>query len=422
MDSTAYNESTKSGQRFHEEVNTVENYHTIIEAIKSGRSRDLSFEPKAETIPEKMPAIIVGSGPSLDHSIKFLKNWKGGIFCSTSQVKTLMYHGIEPTHIVALDIFSMWSEVEGFDWAKTRTKLITHPGVHSSLVTKWPNEILLYVQSDGKSDSFHCMQKRMYSYREGDLRFPTFHYYIISEIPVFACSPPAQIISAQLLGYGTLFLCGLDFGCPGGKERATMYDFDENGKWKEIVFTQPPAIDAEDGYTKSRVISNNGIPTYEIQIFYKKNFLSSWRLGKQTMYSTDHGILLEVPYTDIQKVVKKQGYGYQHQSKYYISKSVEPYLASVGLFVIETENGEAFVECENPEKDLIAFMTGINSRYVCNKCGNKILLKDAEGAVCTNCKNGQYVREVFVDIDKNMERISKMLKLSEKYKVTHNGV
>jgi hypothetical protein len=151
-DSTLYNKATQERQLIHEQVNTAYNHHTIVEAFKSGRARDIGDEPKATGI----PAIIIGSGPSLDYSIQFMKEWKGGIFCSSSQACTLMYYGIEPTHIVALDPFSSHEEISSIDWSKTKTKLIVHPGVWPSMVDYWPNEMLMYIECLGKPDSFYA--------------------------------------------------------------------------------------------------------------------------------------------------------------------------------------------------------------------------------------------------------------------------
>jgi hypothetical protein len=452
-DSSKYNASTRIAQQYHEERNTVENWHTIISAIKSGRARDISDEPKAPIHSdnhEKMPCIIIGSGPSLDDSIDYLKQWKGGIICTTSHALTLMHHGIEPTHIMALDAFSLWDEIKGVDWSKTRTKLICHPGVWPTLIENWPNEMLLYIENLGNPNSFYATtQKRMYSHREGpDLRAPTFHFYIRTEITLFACSPPIQLFAAEVLGYGTIFTAGVDFGFSAIKNRFTSWDFDwdkwpydklenearqikeeiENGLEKDhLVFwekfrqtfqdKEPKKLEWRENIhlfvkNEKSIVANNGLYTEDIHIYYKKNFLSSWFLSGKTMYSTDHGIVTEIPYSDIKAVIKKQGYGYKQQSKAFISEATEPYLALVSAFVIETDHGYSFVEAQNPAIDLPKFMAEIRKRYICLNCNIKLMADndiDRTDMECPQCKQGKLKREVNVDIDKNMERINHYL-------------
>lgn len=457
-DSSKYNEGTTLMQLFHEEVNTISNYYIIMNAIKSGRARDISDEPKAPLkYNEKMPCIIIGSGPSLDYSIQFMKEWQGGIICTTSHALTLIYYGIEPTHILALDVFCTWDEIDGIDWSKTRTKLITHPGIHTSLIEKWPNEMLLYIENNGRPDSFYAgTQKRMYSYREGDLRVPVFHFYIRTEITLFACSPPMQLFVADILGYGTMFLAGCDFGFSKDKERFTNYTINKelNNSWEKhehpFVLNPPDPDDEKERAVTQYIVCNNGLYSQVIHVYYKKNMISAWRLSGKTVYTTDHGIITEMPFIDIKKVLECQGYKLKQQGIPYIAEKSENYLASVGAFVIETSKGLNFVESANPLIDLPIFMAEINKRYICNECSNRVVFPsfiyrfeyggkkedlidpafvlnkyfelnskkiaaslgiidqtnvDHTNEKCSRCRDGKFIREAFIDIDKNIERI-----------------
>jgi DNA-directed RNA polymerase subunit RPC12/RpoP len=401
--SGAYNEGTKHKQLIIEECNSAENWTPIVEAFKAGRARDISDEPKVD----KVPCVIIGSGPSLDHSIKHLKQWKGGILCSTSHALTLMYHGIEPTHIVCLDPFSGWDEIKGVDWSKTRTKLVLHPGITPEMVATWPGEMLLYIQDNGHPDSFYeTTQKRMYTWRDGPPRNPTFHFYIRTKITIFACSPPMQMFVADRLGYGTVFLCGCDYGFPHNKERFTGYTVGDDGKWITHEHPYTPA----DG----KVMTNSGVLTAEMHLYYKKNHISAWRLSHQQMYSTDQGIMCEVPFTNVEKMIQKQGLNYPTQSHEMIERITERYLASVGAFVVVTDNGVAFIESENPLQDLPAFMAGIERQYKCDKCSAQSLAndeKDHTGEACPECKDGKILRSVGIDVAGNMARVEKLLAL-----------
>lgn len=394
-ESANYNAGTIAKQLFHEEVNSAYNHHVIVDAYNSGRARDISDEPRKNG----QPCIILGSGPSLDRSIENLRGWEGGIICTNSHARTLMHYGIEPTHILVLDPFSDWPEISGIDWSKTKTKLIVQPGVMPDLVKNWPNEMLLYVQNAGSRDSFYATtQKRQYTWRTGPIRETTFHFMIRTEIVVFACSPCMQLFAADLLGYGACFLAGVDFGFVDNKERFTDWDFDDNGNWRENVH---PFM-AND----KTIVGNNGVPTEDIHLFYKKNFLSAWRLSHQTIYSTDRGLMKEVPFIPIGEVVACQGLCGEKQKEEDIDTITEKYLANVGAFVIKTKKaGIAYVESAAPEKELLAYMQGLNRSYECSRCRQKFTLKDDSKEIdlhCTNCGGETLVQNVAVDIDSNM--------------------
>jgi hypothetical protein len=415
-DSTLYNKATQERQLIHEQVNTAYNHHTIVEAFKSGRARDIGDEPKATGI----PAIIIGSGPSLDYSIQFMKEWKGGIFCSSSQACTLMYYGIEPTHIVALDPFSSHEEISSIDWSKTKTKLIVHPGVWPSMVDYWPNEMLMYIECLGKPDSFYAdIQKKMYSWREErgtGIRDPIFHYYIKTELILFASSPPLQMFCADFLGYGSIFLAGCDFGYPHQKERFTEYRADPNGepspysdlglKW--VGFPRPLVV------KPYFIMTNNGIWTEDIHLYYKKNFLSAWRLMKTTVYSMDQGIMPEVPYIDPRKVFRQEGKGFPEQTFETIAHTTEKYLAAVNAFVVESASGIGFVECNNPALDMVHYLCDLFNVYQCQACG--VMLKSStvraelEGEVCPQCNKKALTHlNKGVDIQANIKKFQRLL-------------
>ena len=123
--SNMYNEATNKSQLKHEIISSAYNHKYIISAVHEGRAYDISEEPKVD----KVPAIIFGSGASLDKALPYLKDWKGGTFCTTSHAESLIRFGVEPTYIIDLDPMCPWSDISDIDWSKTKTKLIMHPGV-----------------------------------------------------------------------------------------------------------------------------------------------------------------------------------------------------------------------------------------------------------------------------------------------------
>lgn len=421
--SSAYNSATIGKQLVHEVNNAAFNHHNIVEFFKNGKAKDISEEIKHTG----QHCIVVGSGPSLDYSITFLKNWKGGIICTTSHARTLMYYGVEPDYILVLDPFCCWDEIIGIDWVKTKTKLIINPCCHRSLFDNWPNGILMYIPHDGIPDSFYSKTlKQQYSWKDNEhSRDCKFTYYIRTDIVLFACSPPMQLFVAQLLGYENIFLCGVDFGYHSGKERFTDYSVKNvgSGRYTNKGFIKMQPEPGSDGWEKHEhpyekketdIVGENGIITEDIHLYYKKNFISSWRLSHQTIYTTDHGLITEIPYLDIEAVIEKQG-DFPKQSEIDIDEWSEKYLATVGCFVIRTEShGVSFVEAANPIPELTAYMEGINNRYICPKCKTHYTYMPDGKALEKDCQvcgaKDSLIQSCPIDFKKNIEHIKELLK------------
>lgn len=409
IESGKYNEGTKQRQLLHEIVSSAQNYQTLYKAYREGRAKDIvDWEHPPMIEGEKTPCIIIGSGPSLDNSIEFLRAWSGGIFCTTSHALTLIRNGIIPTHIVALDPFCTYDEIAGVDWSKTETKLVACPNVWPTLIQQWPNDIVLYLEETSEKNSFYqTIQKYMYTVREDQgkgIRDPVFRFMVRSSFALFACSPPMQLFAADKLGYGTAFLCGCDFSYPYGKERFTEWKIKDLGrveqegrKYIDEPYQYNTALDPLGFYNdpnwdsywikeehplkdipkeRGPMLTANGIPSERVHVYYKKNFLTSWRLCNKTVYTTDQGAITEIPYRNIRTVIDKKGLGFIQQKKWWIRKVTDEYLASVGCYVIESKEGLSFIETAHPNDDLYEFMKNLYQQYSCSECKRTLLIED----------------------------------------------
>jgi DNA-directed RNA polymerase subunit RPC12/RpoP len=445
-ESSLYNQGTQTAQLIHEIANSAYNHKPIIDKIKAGVARDISDEPK---VTNNKNAFILGSGPSLDDSIQYLKEWEGAIFCTPSHALTLRYHNIIPDYILILDPFEQWSDLSGVDWLNTKTKLITHPGCRPDLIENWPNDILLYLENAGRPDSFYQdEQQKMYSWRDGDFRLSTFHFYIRTGITIFACSPPMELFAADILGYEKIFLAGCDFAFHSDKERFTSYTIDlsrwdyntlieksklvntnnciDNKEWDlfwdrfNTTFNEEKPIIPNwienkhplDPLDPALVKTNSGLLSAQIHLYYLKNLISAWRLCGKSLYTTDHGAMIQVPFHDIKAVIKYQG-DFPLQDKKVINAICDNYLASTGAYVIETNKGVSFVESADYKNDLPKFMSEVSKRYTCAVCKSKLTSNDDkihDDEECPNCHMGKIFRDVIIDVDKNMERINRYSK------------
>ena len=433
VQSSGCNAQTRATQEIHEINSSARNFHAIAKAMEEGRARDLSAEPKVDRI----PAFVIGSGPSLDEVLPLLKDWEGGIFCSTSHARTLVYHGAPPTHVMVLDPYCAWNSMEGVGWTKYNTKIIVNPGVWPDLIDNWPNEMLLFRQFLGNRNTFYAQQQnQMYATRKmggDDLTRPGSRNtqwipMIPSELTVFACSPPAEMFAAGALGYGNIFLSGCDFSYSHGKGRFTAQIPQPDGTWKEDArpYTDPKEAqgfgdpdttgyhlpqDADSEATEV-IMSANGIPSMALHLYYKKNMLTAVRLGCQNVFDTDDGAITELIKVDAKEVIARQGKGYKRQTPRSIAKRLEPYLAKVGAYVLEGPKGYTFVETDNPLQDCLNYMIRVRRTYICKVCGGSGVANDNadhNGEHCKLCPHGEIHQINDIDIEKNMRRIKKVM-------------
>lgn len=403
--SADYNKITENNQQVHERHNTYVNRNKIIELIEQGRAKDISLEEKKNG----EPCIIPSSGPSLDLSVKKLSAWKGGVICQPSQALTLYHYGVTIDYIAVLDPFCEWKDFAGVDWAATKTKLIINPGCWPDIFTNWPNDFLLYRQSLSNPSTFYATAQRDAfmrrmpagltltdpNYEPGTaFREAQFEYLITTEITSFACSPPFQIFCADFLKYGQLFLTGFDFGFTYGKDRFTKMVVKsaektvDYGGQKINVPIQWVSVSAPLDLEKlgDRVVmSDNGIPTEAIHLFYKKNLYSALRLSLISAYIVDEATTChELPYISIDEVIEKQGQ-VEPFPKIESILIYEKYLAKVGAFVVDCGVGMSFIESDNPlgkdgqRGDIENFILhNIASNYMCKSCGSqtRIMPKD----------------------------------------------
>ena len=193
-------------------------------------------------------------------------------------------------------------------------------------------------------------------------------------------------------------------------------------EWEEHAHPfVPPAKDAKE----QPVVCNNGSLTNTILLYYKKNFISAWRLLGKAMYTTgrhDLGTITEVPYMSIDKVVTTQGRKASTRPEKWVHKQADRYLASIGCYVVHTSDekpGYNFIESANPEIELNNFLVGMKEKLTCKTCGIEAVPNDKEdhtGEACPSCGVGKLERLHKVDIDANMRRIRDLMKYVKDHK------
>jgi CMP-N-acetylneuraminic acid synthetase len=289
----------------------------VMKSIKARNGSDI-FAP-GNVLKEPKPALIIGSGPSLDAALPLLKNWEGGSFCSTSQGSTLLYYGHEPTHMVAYDINTNPKEFEWADtWANRRTVLVTHPGMFPGTIDYWPGKRMYFKSMDTSNFFFTNVLPVAY----GDV--------IPSHMFLFSCSVAAQMSLAHALGYSPLYFIGCDFLA----DRFSRWRYDREAKeWK----CDP---ELHGVFNHKGIKSANGLMSDPLQIFYKRSTLCVWRIdGSDCIQCSPSTIISEMPYVPFGQVMVKQGLGFEDKplSKQQRNDAIEKYLVRFNQFILTFE-------------------------------------------------------------------------------------
>jgi len=317
--SAKFNVLTRQRHLLNEIIQSFKNYEAIDRAFKDGKGVDLGNLPKHKGV----PILILGSGPSFDLAAPFLKNWKGAIMASTSQAVTCIYHGHPPEYIMALDPDCKSDELKPTPkpWNEYNTILLHHPGVSNNLVGWWPGKRGFFRKLEPQTPFFGNAQKIGYAdiRREidprGRLTLMEVTPRIRTEIVMLGCALNAQIFAATQMEYSPLFMVGTDFGFPENRGRFTEWSYKEkkklvgyhtaeeeniDGDWSSYF---PPLIEARS----NDMVADNGCPSDSLQLYYKKNFISAWRLDKANIINCSKGAVSEPPYAPIDKVIECQG-------------------------------------------------------------------------------------------------------------------
>ena len=384
--SDIYNLHTKRKHLINEVHWSFANYHAILQAAADGRGRDIALMPKVRN----EPILCIGSGPTLDRALPRIKEWEGDVICSPSQASTLVYWGKDPKYILALDPDETPPPMAVDSWHGRDTTLLIHPGTNPWLISPqyfkrspdgqigqvenkdaWPGKFGFFRKMEPQTPFYANAQKMGYSdiVRDVHPTSVTMHITAIigTEIVMLGCVANAEIFVASLLGYNPIYLVGVDFGYPGGQDRFTKWTFTD-GKWTE---TKSKMVEDFDDQQKARlVMSDAGIQSEEIHMFYKRNFMSAWRLEKMQIITVEGGCVTETPQVSWETLLKRQGVmggeikGFNKREIVLVS---EQYLARQNTHVIAYQGGGIqFTEFGDGVKGVYPYLQELRRRGVQN--------------------------------------------------------
>jgi hypothetical protein len=372
-----YNSQVATGKLPWEYRFSFFNHYTIFQEMAEGRAADVA-KAKQEV---PVPALVIGSGSSLDDALPLLKDWKGPIVASSAQASSILYHGFTgPLYIMVFDI---WTRVDELNWMGDVTgkdiTLISHPGVNPELLAAWKGKKLYY----------RCMDLNNMFFSE---ILPKAYDSINTSMLLFASSAAAQMSIANCLNFSPLFLVGIDFSlvrfkkwiwdasiveghvegevtgshmAEDGIKVIDKMDFNsatiEHGKWVCKPDVDPIAA--------KPIKANNGVWTDPLQVFYKLSALTVWRIDHcQCINTSRKSIVSEMPYADLQQVIAGQGRGFEDRyiSPQEIEDRVELYLAKKNNFIVRFKRGgvraveSGSTDPDGWRRDLGAYMANAN--------------------------------------------------------------
>lgn len=318
--------------------------YSEVERLYKDKDRDIKNLPRVKGD----PILLLGSGPSLDDAIPYLKEWNGAIACSTSQLGLLEYLGIHPTYCMLIDCdpaAGVLNYVLPYTDFHKDTILITHPQIPREYLQAWKGDVYFFRMLDPGDEFSAKYLPFAVGWMNQETNWKVSSYVLNSGNVINSLIP-----LLQLLGYGgpgpndgAIFLLGYDLGYPDNKMRSSRMDKQEDGTWK---VTEPPPLTDERWKQAVRSDGMNGVPSDELGVFYKYSFMNLYGMACPPILSCSRGILYEVPYVHPKEVIEKQGRGFSHMliPPVQAYKLAREYMWRRGIHMLKTD---FFLEVQN---------------------------------------------------------------------------
>lgn len=338
-------------------MNAVQNYEQIKYDMQS--SDGASVLEKYENAYSGKPAIVLGSGASLDKSLPLLKDWKGLIFGGPTQAKYCEEMGVKIDFLLSFDPWRDSKRSMGPHKHTYNYKLITHACIDPFLLSNWKSERYYYqiavpalpFQLDNATmtwkefidkykpppdvhvkhyfkDSYILFHQDILRRLYGDWN-PEMRGGLRPNMYSVGCTPNQCVVIAHWMGCEPIFLVGVDNCYLAGKGSALRYSWDDEKGWISGRSPLPEYIR----------VSDQKLPTSAEFISYKIALMSvmiqktEWGSSPQMMLCAEDGefgILSDVlECLPTHEVVERQGKGYED-----LFLTQEEWLTSVNAYMV----------------------------------------------------------------------------------------
>lgn len=306
---------------------------------------------------ENVPAIVCGSGGSLDYALPHLAKFKGIIICGPTQLHTLYEHGIDPQYCVLYD--SSWNQLANcypkeFDYSSTI--LVTNPTMDPRLIKAWKGRQYYWLpRSDTGEDLLKADDAKprtvqewlrdvkpnpnelMDKYIRGELdvfyryTLPRVYRYnrdlggaIRLNLLNFGSTGNQAVLVASTLGCKPIGLCGLDYGARvGGFTRFDQIRYDRKKKRnyhanREVCVYKSDKEGGEQwGWEKNKTAQRLGrdLVTTEEMVNYMLGLIRLSAMHGMQIFELSKkdrwGCLQAFPKVEVGEYIEKQGEGFE---------------------------------------------------------------------------------------------------------------
>ena len=319
----SYNSQIRQGWMPFWSKNMAENYQPI-KAEFEIENRDAGSLTTKEH-PDNV--LILGSGPSLNDWEPYLKDWKGDIMVSSSQLAYCEALGITPNYCFIIDA----DPTQAFLVTEAKTEnitLVSHANMDPVVLAAWKGPKYYFRMHDPGDTFFGEIMPMVYSEfmdLETKKTWPGIHAYVLNSGNV----ANTMIAVSGFLSYKRIFLSGIDLGFPNHEYRFINYKRVGDGYEKDERIPIPETKQLKEGM--------NGVPTDQVDCFYKYSTLILYGMDNPNVYSCSRGILTEIPYICPEAVLACQGdipdsYKVDNVEKYKIAQT---YLRYRGIYIMK---------------------------------------------------------------------------------------
>lgn len=285
------------------------------------------------------PALVLGSGPSLDQIAPLLSSFRGAVFASPSQLDILERWAAAPAYIVAGDSADKVAEqLAGRHWYDS--VLLTHPAVSPKVLETWKGALSMF---------------RVNTYSEWGAMQAFVYPWIKAELDTGGCTPTIAMGLAAFLGYSPIIFAGLDLGFPGRRYRAQGWT-----KRGVHLFEQDLVSLVEEGVT-----------TTDEMRYYRIMLLSIWKTRKYRLYQItppEGALLTEFRHVTVEELFSNRFPAYFEEK--YVDEIVDRALEAEGVRVKLDADGGSTLEYFDPAEANVPVPVRAPNRAVGASSGN----------------------------------------------------
>ena len=305
--------------------NAAENYQRIKAEFQKA---DYSIDTLPRfAMADMVPALILGSGPSLDDCLPYVKDFRGIIFASPSQLDILEKWEIIPQYVVSVDTAdSVGEEQIRLDRYCYGMTLLAHPYLSPKTLDAWHGN------------------KRYFELLEADGgHFRDMYPWITVQFPVAGSVNNTEVLIARWMGFNPIILAGVDYCFPGGRTRAQ--DYRKRGPY---IFDPKPLQYCE---------TQTGLTTDSQEVaFYSSLLLGIWKMYKLPLVQvgeTSHQP--EIPFIPPEDIGKSWERGFvPFGPTPEQEKMVDEHLLEYGMYANVDEDGQGHFHYREEEEGAIA--------------------------------------------------------------------